>query len=329
MPSFAPPARERGAALLAVLLLVAIVSVIAMAAVERVRLATRLAANNVSAGQAHDYALGAEAFAITRVTELNGRETGGRTPNGGWIGRPFPIPVPGGMVVARLSDGGNCFNLNSVVSGTLATTLTTRPVGVAQFVGLMQALGVAKGEAQRIAEALADWIDGDTIPNPQGAEDDAYARRDPAYRTANTFVGDVSELRVIAGMTPALYALLRPHVCALPVSDLSPIDINTLTPAQAPLVAMLLPERLPVARAAQIIAQRPLGGWADRSAFWTLMSGIGVPDAEVQAQPKLLTRWFRLDLDVTLGDAQVRETALIDGGLLPGRVVARTWGEDE
>ena len=38
---------------------------------------------------------------------------------------------------------------------------------------------------------------------------------------------------------PATYATLRPHLCALPSTDLSPINVNTLTEAQAPLLVML------------------------------------------------------------------------------------------
>src|SRR3546814_7765026 len=54
------------------------------------------------------------------------------------------------------------------------------------------------------------------------------------------------------GVTPSIYATLRPWICALPTSDLSPINVNTLRPDQAPLIAMLAPEQLsittPVAR---------------------------------------------------------------------------------
>lgn len=331
MSARGPRESERGAALLAVLLLVAVLAALSVTALEKVRFATRLAANNVASEQAHAFALGAEAFAVRRVAALSGRETGGRTLGFGWIGRAFPIPVPGGIVVARLADGGNCFNLNSAAEGFVPTRLTTRTLGVTQFAALMQAVGIGQADAAHVAASLADWIDADAIPNPGGAEDDAYTRLATPYRTANTLLSDPSELRAVAGVTPAIYAALRPYICTLPSTELSPLDLNTLTPAQAPLVAMLLPNRLPVARAAQLIAARPPLGWPDVSTFWkqTALDAI-TPDEQVQqGQARLSTRWFRLELDVTLGDAQVRETALIDGGLSPGRVVARSWGEEE
>ena len=57
------PERERGAALLTVLLLVAMIAVLAGTALERLRLTTRLAGNALGGEQARDYARAAEALA--------------------------------------------------------------------------------------------------------------------------------------------------------------------------------------------------------------------------------------------------------------------------
>ncbi|MDQ2892789.1 MAG: type II secretory pathway protein, partial [Pseudomonadota bacterium] len=57
----AVPARERGAALLTVLLLVAVIAVLAGTALERLRLTTRLAGNAAAGAQARAYAEAAEA----------------------------------------------------------------------------------------------------------------------------------------------------------------------------------------------------------------------------------------------------------------------------
>ena len=47
------------------------------------------------------------------------------------------------------------------------------------------------------------------------------------------------------------------------------------------------------------------------------------------SQLQLKTEWFALDLSVDLGDANVREQALIDARRAPARVIARRWGDDE
>src|SRR3546814_11306196 len=88
------------------------------------------------------------------------------------------------------------------------------------------------------------------------------------------------------GVTPSIYATLRPWICALPTSDLSPINVNTLRPDQAPLIAMLAPEQLSIGDARRAIAARPLRGYDSVEAFWKsgALKGVGVAPAN-QAQP--------------------------------------------
>ncbi|MET0270384.1 MAG: type II secretion system minor pseudopilin GspK [Sphingomonas sp.] len=327
--SFVAPRHEHGAALLAVLLLVAMMAAISVVALEKLRLATSLAANGAALDQARAYAFGGEALALTKVGLLDGRVTGTTTLAGNWNGRVTRLPIPNGLATIRVSDGGNCFNLNSLAQGYVATRLAVRPVGVSQFLALMRVLGIADPDARRVAAGLADWLDADSVPLPDGAEDNDYLRAQKPYRAANTFLAERSELRAVSGVTRDIYRVLRPWVCALPVNDLSPINVNTLRPDQAPLVAMLLPGS-DVALARQMIERRPPAGWENAAAFWNVLPGGGqAADAEVFAQPQVRTRWFALDLDVSLGGAQVTETALIDGGRAPARLVVRRWGIDE
>ncbi|MGK2911893.1 MAG: type II secretion system minor pseudopilin GspK [Sphingobium sp.] len=319
---------ERGAALLTVLLLVAVMSIIAATALERVTLATRLTGNAGMQAQARAYADAAEAIASMRIADLVAAQPGRTTLAGGWMGTPQQLPVPGGTAMARVTDSGNCFNLNSVVAGDEAADLKLRPVGVTQFVALMQALAIDSRQAQVIATSLADWIDSDSVPLPGGGEDEAYLRLAQPYRTANRLMTDASELRAVQGITPALYGLLRPWVCALPTSDLSPINVNTLLPQQAPLFAMLLDGKASVAQARQWLAQRPADGYGSTTAFWALPQRAGfTPSGEVNTQAKLTTRWFRVDINVELGGIEMTETALIDAQPSPAKVVYRQWGE--
>ena len=325
-----PGAREEGAALLTVLLLVALMAGLSALALERLRLSTHLAANGVALDQARAFAIGGESVVVSRIGDFVGPTRPKTTLAGGWNGHAFTIPIPGGLAVARVRDGGNCFNLNSVAQGLLVNALTTRPGGIAEFVALMEAVGIQPNDATRIAASLADWIDADSVPNPGGAEDADYAKAARPYRTANTLLAEPSELRAVAGVTPEIYAALRPWVCALPTTDLSPIDVNTLLPGQAPLLMMLLPGQLDASRAGEVIARRPAAGWDSTSDFWhaQVLSQL-TPSSDANDQVQLRTRWFDLQLDVELAGAQVTETALIDAGLRPPRVVSRRWGNDE
>ena len=318
---------ERGAALLTVLLLVAVMSVVAATALERVALATRMTGNGGAIDQARAYADAGTQIARMRIGDLVASNPARITLAGGWMGTPQSIPVPGGIATARVTDGGNCFNLNSVVMGEGEASLKVRPIGVSQFQALLQALGVDARQAQGAAAALADWIDSDSVAQPGGAEDETYAQAPRPYRAANRLMVDASELRAVNGITPAIYDLARPWVCALPVTDLSPININTLLPTQAPLFAMLLPGQLSVAQARQLLAQRPTEGYGSVPQFWKLPSLVGFsPETEVGAQVKLTTGFFEVDVSVNVGGTQWVERALIDARENPATIVRRSWG---
>jgi len=322
------PPRERGAALMTVLLLVAVLSVITATAFERLTIATKLSASGAALDQARAYSLAAEAMAATRIADLVAADPV-RTSRG-WEGRWTRLPIPGGAGMIRASDGGNCFNLNSLVSGDDPEKLVARPVGVAQFTALMRALQVDPRLAAVVAAAASDWIDSDSAPQGLGAEDEAYTRAPTPYRTANGWMADPSELRAVTGVTPQLYAVLAPWLCALPTSDLSPINPNTLSPDQAPLLAMLAPDQLDVLRARALLAARPPGGWPGTLAFWQSPALRGVaPPAGASEQVTVRTRWFAVETRVTLGNTTSEEKALFDAREKPARLARRQWGFGE
>lgn len=322
---------ERGAALLAVLLLVAVMGALAVAALEKLKLSTALAANSAALDQSRAFAIGIESLLALRIDDLLAQDADRTTLAGGWNNATRSVPLPGGgMAQATLSDGGNCFNLNSVADGSVATALTPRAEGVEQFAGLMRVLQIPAETAQHIAEAAGDWVDADTDQSRAGAEDRVYGGLSPPYRAANTYFADVSELRALDGMTPEIFAALRPYVCALPATDLSPLNINTLSLDQAPLVAMLAPNKLSLDAARAAIAARPAQGWSDVGAFFRTpaLARLALP-LDVQSQPQLRSRWFALDLRVALKGAELHETALVDARIPPATVVARRWGGDD
>ncbi|MET0370136.1 MAG: type II secretion system minor pseudopilin GspK [Sphingobium sp.] len=325
MPEPGSP-NERGAALLTVLLLVAVMAVVASTALERLALATRMTGNGGAIDQARALAHAGAEVARLRIGDLVAASPGRISLRGNWLNTPQGIPLPGGMATARVTDGGNCFNLNSLVSGSSEAALTVRPTAVAQFEGLLRLLGIDARAARSVAISTTDWIDSDAVPQPGGAEDETYARAARPYRTANRFMVDRSELRAVNGMTPALYAIVRPWVCALPTADLSPINVNTLLPGQAPLIAMLVPGKIGIDQARELLARRPVDGYGSTVQFWALPALGGVtPQAEVAQQVRLTTGFFDVDLTVEVGSAQAREQALIDARQSPAILVRRSW----
>ena len=321
---------ETGAALLTVLMLVAVLAVIAALALQRLTLANAMTRNLVSGDQARAWLATGEQVAGQRIGDLIAARPGRVTLAGGWLGTAQSVPVPGGQVTARVSDAGNCFNLNSLVQDPVegSTQWRVRPAGIDQFASLMRLLGVPAAAAQQVANAAADWADGDSIAQPGGAEDETYLRATPAYRAANSLFADPSELRLVAGVTPDIYQRLRPWLCALPVAELSPINVNTLLPEQALLLAMLAPERIGVDLAREVLARRPADGYASSAAFWAqpALARLGVSE-EATGQTRQTSRWFEVRLSVDLGGDTQDETVLLDGASRPARVVRRTWGD--
>jgi general secretion pathway protein K len=317
--------RERGAALLSVLLLVAVMAVIAALMLDRLNLATRLAANGQAMTQARLYATSAETLAMARIKALVETSQERTVDRSGLLGRDFPLPLPRGTVMARVDDAGNCFNLNSLVEADVQGALRLRLVGLGQMRALMKGLAIPEAEAAIISDSIADWIDSDNAPAPNGAEDDSYQGRAVPYRTAGRLISDVSEIRAVRGMTPQFYERLRPWLCALPGADLSPINVNTLRPDQALLLTMIAPQAIPAQRARAMLAARPALGWKSPD---EALRGVGGEGAAVPLnQLQVRSRWFLLTQTVTVDSVSVEEQALIDVGVNPPRVAFRSWGD--
>ncbi|WP_374467851.1 type II secretion system minor pseudopilin GspK [Phenylobacterium sp.] len=316
---------ERGVALLTVLLLVAVMATLAAGVLEEIRFSIRRTANAEAVGQARWYAMGAEQLARAQVARL----AASGSVAGAWSGRGASFPVEGGLIRARIDDGAACFNLNSVVAGA-PDAYRRNDEGVRQFVNLASALGLRRREGEMLAAALVDWIDSDPLREASGAEDESYGSADGGYLTSGALLAEPSELRAVRGFTPEVYRRLRPFVCALPAAQLSPLNINTIPEEKAVLIGMLAPEPLPPEAARRLIAARPPQGWT-RSDFLALPAVIAAAlPAEASGQLTDTSSWFRLETEVTLGDAEAVATSLLARDAAGRvRVVARRWGPEE
>lgn len=315
---------ERGTALLTVLLLVAVVATISATALDRIGIATRLAVNVSGVSQGRSWLATAELLALTRIEDLLGNDNAQTTLAGNWMGVERSIALPtGGLARVTVRDGGNCFNLNSLAEKRPDGSSIARPLAVRQFVALMTLLGIDTGKAERIAQSTADYVDSDSIPLPDGGEDSAAAAI-----PANQMMADASELRSVRNVDGRDYQLVRRWVCALPTSDLSPLNVNTLLPEQAPLLAMLGPGVLDIGIARAQIAARPASGYGSVLEFWGTapFAGLSLPE-EATRQVQVKSRFFDLEAAVEANGLAIAETALIDATTTPARIARRQWGE--
>jgi general secretion pathway protein K len=291
------PGRERGVALLMALVVLTISATLAAAMVWDRHLDLRRTANIIQGGQAFELALGSEAWA-RQILHLDALKSKTDTLGEMWAQQLPPLPVAGGQIAGHLEDLQGRFNLNNLVGSKGKVDKDA----VKQFEHLLAALGIDPD----IAPAVVDWIDADSEPQFQGgAEDDVYSRAEPAYRTANRPMENVSELLEVHGITPQDYRKLAPFVAALPASGTT-INVNT-APAT---VLRSLSADLSADEAANLVKERGKAGFASKKAFEQLAGSVEVhiPDNEIG----VASQFFRLVSEVEIGSAHLTLYSLLE-----------------
>ncbi|APG61982.1 hypothetical protein LPB140_03155 [Sphingorhabdus lutea] len=302
---------EKGAALLTVLLLVAVMSVIAASALDRLTLATKFAANGSAMAQARAYSYSLENIASRRIEDLISRNPEKLTLEGDWLERDLAIPIDGGMATINVKDANNCFNLNNlVIEGEQG--LTANLPAIEQFKQLMSLLKIDESNAAYIAESAADWIDTDNIALPAGAEDSYYRGLSPSYLPANVNMVDRSELANIRGMTAQIYKKIKPYICALPTNEKVQVNLNTLSLNRAALFAMYFNQQMTIEQAQSFLANRPKDGYASLVQFWQapMLASMNLDDA-TKNNFGLKSKWFEVHSRIAVGNIMLEGLTLM------------------
>lgn len=308
--------RQRGVALITVLLVVAVVTVVCAGLIARQQLSIRSSANQLHVNQAWQYALGGETLAKA-ILQRDLRQGNPRLPVD-HLGEPWAQPMTfpldeGGELRVRIVDPSGRFNLNSLVRRGQVDTLALQ-----RFRRLLLRLQIDKPYAER----LVDWLDSDSEPRgSQGAEDNQYLLASPPYRTANRQVADVSELRLLLEMDDADYRRLLPFVSALPSEVL--LNANTASAV----VLSSLADGLDLNTAQALVAARGREGYASVAAFAAqpMLAGLGTQVAQGVA---VGSQYFEVFSEVSLGERRVLLRSLLqrsnDGQV---SVLARDLGQ--
>lgn len=147
---------------------------------------------------------------------------------------------------------------------------------------LMRALRVDFGDADRLAQRIADWRDADDFPRGRGAERDTYIKLNAMALTANRPFGSVSELRYVLGMTDDLMQKIGP---VLTVDGSGLVNVNVASEA----VLMALPGITP--EAARMIVRMQMSREGVRSLDEIAASlSEGARQEMRRAMPELMTR---------------------------------------
>ena len=267
---------QRGAALLSILFIVAALAVAALIATMTITQQTMLAKSAFRRADAGWAAYSAEAVALSAVAEMSGLTNGQLTPLTTGLSQPQVLPLRGGVVSLEVSDASNCFNINSLANPDEGAATLAR----LSWASLLRDLDIPENDASALANALADWLDADTNTRQGGAEDGYYLTLSPAYRAANQPMDSPAELASVMGYTKALREALAPMICARPESQMIRLNINTLSPEQAPLLRASYSEALSLAAAERILQDRPDTGWASVSDFETLPDIRTIPEGQ-------------------------------------------------
>lgn len=280
--------RQRGMALITVLLVVAVVTVVSAGIIARQQLSIRSSANQLHVRQAWHYALGGETLAKA-ILQRDLREGDPRAPvdhpGEAWAKARAPFSLDeGGALRVQITDLTARFNLNSLLRQG-----QPNEAAVAQFRRLLLGLQIEAPYAER----LLDWLDADDQPSGgYGAEDNQYLLAQPAYRAGNRELKDVSELRLLLEMTEADYQRLSPHVSALPAD--ATLNVNT---ASARVLASVA-DGLPLSTAQGLVAARGGEGYRDLPSFTAQLGGL-----QVQSQGLGVgSQYFQVLSEVTVGE---------------------------
>jgi general secretion pathway protein K len=304
--------RQSGVALLTALLVVALATVAAVAMTTRQQLDVRRTGNLLHSEQAWAYALGAESWARV-VLARDARDSQVDNLSEDWAIQVPASFVEGGSVIGRVIDLQGRFNVNSLVVNGEAD----QPA-VDRYKRLLRTLDLD----ETLADALVDWLDKDINSRfPGGAEDGTYQLLQPAYRTANRLMADISELRLVKGYDKKVMDKLlggssgAPLVTALP--EPTAINVNTATAE----VLTTLANGLSLSDGEAIVEARGDTGFEKVQDLLLLPAFFGK-----QVDPQSLSvqsQWFLLLSEANVGQGRVKLASLIQRATQSTRVIRR------
>lgn len=359
-------ARQQGVALIAVMMVVALVVVIAVGMSGRLQLQLQRQLNLMERQQSLWLALGAEEFTRQLIkSSAAGKDTVNLSQP--WAAEGATFPVEQGSISGKITDLQGCFNINALAqqpqnngnnsgnnngneqNGNGATPengveqpkseqnpqannnrtgQVQTPAQQAMQRLLEQSAGDLSLPAEYLVARLTDWLDADNqLQSAGGAEENDYAALEFPYYSANGLMVSKSELRQILDVTPADYALVAPLVCVIPQQPLLQLNVNTITDAQAAVLAGMIPG-LSLDDAQSLIAGRPEKGFENLEQFWasSQLSGLAIAD-NIKTMFSVKSRFFQAELTVQLADSSFKLTSVfkVDDNQAV-QVVARRFG---
>lgn len=198
---------ERGIALVAVLGFLAVMSLLAISVVGAARTSISGATRHLARVQAQAAVESGVNLAIVQL--IAGRMLAPPVLSGS---QEFPI---GGYKV-------------SVAARPESSKIDLNFADVALLMGMFRAAGADPDQASALASAVQDWRDADDLLHLNGAEKKEYEAAGLKHGPANRLFESVEELRLVLGVTDAIFNCLRPDVTVH--AQRADVDLATASP---------------------------------------------------------------------------------------------------
>ncbi|MBC7803866.1 MAG: type II secretion system minor pseudopilin GspK [Candidatus Parcubacteria bacterium] len=219
-----------------------------------------------------------------------------------------PTDFEQGRISGAIRDQQGLFNLNN-----LARDGKSSERDVAALKRMLRTLALRAD----LAEAIADWIDADSIRNPGGAEDADYLRLPAPYLAANRAMTDLNDLRRVRGVDEAALAKLRLFATVLPRR--TPVNVNLAPPE----VLSAVVDGLTLPEARVLVSSRSAAPFRDRDDFRSRLPrrDLLVSDEEIAVE----SQFFLVEGRAQVGKADLRASTLLQrgGNTLPSIVWQR------
>ena len=263
--------KQKGVALLVVLILLVMMSALAAKISQQFCRNLQKTHYQVSQQQLRWAMLAQEKVVKDRLQTDASGESKPLNPEGDWH-QPLETRGEDYTVVSQVEDAQDCFNVNNllasekVTQGQNAPAAPEKPRNEQIVEQILTESGLSHTTAEEVYQQLVDYLDGDTTTAKEGAESDAWAGVVPARQPANQMMRAIAEIRQLPAFPAAAYPKVSKLLCALPDSA-SKVDVNTLKPEQAALLAALFPGKITEDDALRLIDSRPETGWENMETF--------------------------------------------------------------
>lgn len=286
---------QRGATLILVLGVMAVISILATRMMETSNTALDQYRGLKDRQQALWYARSGEVYALSKIPDFLSQA---KLKDEDILAR---FPFEGGWVEYQLISNHRCFNLNSLGLSVLnedgseneALKKQKKHAETAwkQLIDSQTELDTV--EQQTLLDRVGDWIDSDSTPSGSyGAEAVFYSSQQPPQQPANKDLLLAEEIMQMEVTEHDKLQALLPSICAHPGSDTLTLNPNDLAPEDAEQLSAILHGKIDVEQAKQLINDRPQDGFKKLSSIWENPIFQNIELSETDKKSLTLTRHF-------------------------------------